>query len=182
MRFTEQNYPQYSVYIALQAFAGIRLEELIRAQKSSEGKFLLDWINLDEKQIIIPAHICKTNDDWVMKDLSENLWHWILAYAGNKPTGNLIHPQGSRQLTKIRKEIVSLPEFTEKKWPKNGLRHTFCTMHISLLGDAAKTATLLRHSNINTLRKHYEAKLVPTRVAQEYFSIVPQLQPKLKIA
>lgn len=59
-------------------------------------------------------------------------------------------------------------------WRVNALRHTFATMHMSLCGDAKKTATILRHHNQDRLWNNYLANRVPIDDARRYFEIVPK--------
>jgi hypothetical protein len=58
-------------------------------------------------------------------------------------------------------------------WPKNAMRHTFCTMMMSAYGDAAKVATWSRHTNASQLYKSYVAKLVSREEAQRFTEILP---------
>lgn len=54
------------------------------------------------------------------------------------------------------------------------MRHTFATMHVSLHGDPAKTAVLLRHRNQQRLWQNYLASLVSEEDAKAYFELSPQ--------
>jgi hypothetical protein len=57
--------------------------------------------------------------------------------------------------------------------PHNALRHSFCTYHVAMHGDAGKTATLLTHrGNVSILYEHYRGNA--TRAAGEaYFNLRP---------
>ncbi len=56
------------------------------------------------------------------------------------------------------------------------MRHTFCTMLISLHSDAAKVANWSRHTNAKMLYSNYVAKLVPKETAEAFCEIVPEIQ------
>jgi len=62
-------------------------------------------------------------------------------------------------------------------WPKNALRHTFCTMLMSLHGDAAKVANWSRHTNASQLYRSYVARLVSREEAGRFCSILPTKNP-----
>jgi integrase len=53
------------------------------------------------------------------------------------------------------------------------MRHTFCTMLMSLYGDAAKVATWSRHANASQLYRSYVAKLVSRDEAKRFTAILP---------
>lgn len=53
------------------------------------------------------------------------------------------------------------------------MRHTFCTMLMSLHGDAAKVANWSRHTNASQLYKSYVARLVSREEAGRFIRIVP---------
>jgi hypothetical protein len=57
--------------------------------------------------------------------------------------------------------------------PHNALRHSFCTFHCALYGDAGKTATLLTHrGNVAILYQHYKGN-AGRPDAERYFGIMP---------
>jgi hypothetical protein len=58
-------------------------------------------------------------------------------------------------------------------WPHNALRHTFCTMLISLYSDAARVANWSRHSAPKQLYQSYVTKLVSPEEAKRFCEILP---------
>ena len=54
----------------------------------------------------------------------------------------------------------------------NVLRHSFCSYHVALHQDAAKTALLMQHTNQAMLYRHYKG-LALRADAERYFSIKP---------
>lgn len=146
--------------VALLAFCGLRRNEA--------NLMRWEWIDEARKRIVIPAKICKTRDDWVLQSptLPETAWKWLSAVPANKKNGR-VPPLGNGTARKLFSRIGAKKE-------KNGFRHTFCTMHISLADSAEKTALLLRHRGTQMLYRHYLAKLVPKEEAEAYFAISPE--------
>jgi hypothetical protein len=55
--------------------------------------------------------------------------------------------------------------------PHNALRHSFCTYHVALYGDAGNTATLLTHrGNVSILYEHYRGNAT-RKQAQQWFGL-----------
>lgn len=156
-----EKHPRYVANYALRAFCGLRTAEAARMR--------WEYIDFDRKRIVIPAEVCKTRDDWVLQSpmLPETVFRWLSMVPQSHRKGRICAPNG-----KYTDYIVSgLPW----PWPSNCLRHTFCTMHISMEGSADKTALLLRHRGTNMLYQHYLAKLVPKEEAEEFFGLSPNL-------
>lgn len=174
MAWMESNRPHYVACYALQCFAGIRAAEVARVQ--------WNWIDINAKTITLPGWFevdgkqvqgTKTADDWVLHDLPDNLWAWLKAYKGE---GRWRWP-ASKPTEIIRRELARIPEHAINPWPQNAMRHTFCTMAISMHQSADKVALWSRHTNARQLYKSYVAKLVSKADAERYFSIVPTKKP-----
>jgi hypothetical protein len=58
-----------------------------------------------------------------------------------------------------------------KKWPADGLRHSWVTYRFALRGDAARTAAEAGHDQA-VLHRHYRA-LATKAVAERWFAILP---------
>lgn len=168
LHWMETARPYKCAMVALQLFAGIRTAETQR--------WRWEWVDFKGKQIVLPGWVIdggkripgtKTRDDWVMTGLPDNLWPWLEKYHGVCPQGRVqyIRQQG------IARMINAAPI---THWPHNALRHTFCTMHISLHQDAAKTALLLRHQSPAQLHRSYLGKMVAREEAEEFFAIMPK--------
>jgi len=57
--------------------------------------------------------------------------------------------------------------------PRNTFRHSFCAYHITLYGDAGKTATLLTHrGNVSILYEHYKGN-TSRADGEQWFGIEP---------
>ncbi len=151
--------PEFIPWAAIQAFAGVRHAEADR--------FLWEWVDCDHERLVVPADICKTDDDWVIQGLPPALWNWLREYrsegAFRKPDSKLV--------SKLRRRWVEGEVI--KAWPSNALRHTFCTMHMSLTQSPDATAAKMRHQNTKQLWRSYCAKIVPAKVAEAYFASAP---------
>lgn len=172
MEYLDLHAPKYVPWHALQLFAGIRRAEV--------GRMDWDWIDIEAKTVTLPGwreeqtgsvvRVVKTGDDWVLHDLPENLWTWL----GKHRSAGRIKVPGNDTVEKLHGEVF--PEQLTPpipKWPQNAMRHTFCTMMISLHGDAAKVANWSRHSSPKQLYKSYVAKLVSKVEAKRFCSIIP---------
>lgn len=156
-----EKYPRFVANYALRAFCGLRTAEAARMR--------WEYIDFERKRIVIPAEVCKTRDDWVLQSpmLPETVFKWLSMVPQSHRKGKISAPD--------RKYVDGIVSDLPWPWPRNCLRHTFCTMHISLEGSADKTALLLRHRGTNMLYQHYLAKLVPKEEAEEFFGLSPNL-------
>lgn len=157
LRYARKTCPVWLPNLALRSFVGLRTAEASRMH--------WEWISFERKRILIPAEICKTRDDWVLQspNLPETVFRWLALVPESRRVGAI--PAPPRTLSAV------VPAANKR----NGFRHTFCTMHISLYGSADKTATLLKHKGSSMLYSHYLGKLVPEEEAREYFSLAPDL-------
>lgn len=156
--------PEFIPWAAIQAFAGIRHAEA--------DQFRWEWVDCEHERLVVPAAICKTDDDWVIQGLPSALWNWLRAHRGE---GRFRKPD-SHLITDMRKTWVAEKIITA--WPKNAFRHTFCTMHMSLTQAPDATAAKMRHQNTKQLWRSYCAKIVPAKVAEAYFASAPATRSK----
>ncbi len=175
MAWLENNRPHFVAWHAIQIFAGLRNAEA--------GRFQWEWIDLDRQIITLPGWIfdqgeakrgVKTGDDWALHDLPENLWLWLQKY---RPLAKKFQHPSPNAILEIRRRHFPQLSSPIPQWPQNAMRHTFCTMMISLHSDAAKVANWSRHTNARQLYKSYVAKLVAKEEAEAFFSIVPDSNP-----
>jgi len=68
---------------------------------------------------------------------------------------------------------LKLKENEGGRWPKNGLRHAFCTHYLALTGDLQKTAYMAGNTP-EMIQKDYDGKLFKKEQAEEYFNILPE--------
>lgn len=158
--------------IALGLFAGIRPEEIARA----DGKPGLTWSHIDRGQrtIRIPAEASKTGRARVIEGLPECLWGWLEGdYAPLDP----VCPVSARSLTDgIQTSAGFFARKQSKRqrikpWPHDAVRHSFATYHVALHRDPGRTAGILGHEdNPRTLHRHYRG-LALEADAKAYFSL-----------
>lgn len=123
---------------ALGLFAGLRPYEICR----------LDWsaLNTDEKFIRVSAEVSKTRRGRIIENLPETLWAWL-----STPGEGKVCPLRPVDFTSACKRAAGV-----KKWPHDGLRHTFATYHVAAFNDPGRTAMLLGHEGSPTLlHRHY---------------------------
>ena len=144
---------------ALLMFCGLR--------RTEANAMRWEWIDESRERIVIPAEICKTRDDWVLQSpaLPSTVWEWLAVVPPDEKKGNLPSLENNALFRILADAAV--------EYRRNGFRHTFCTMHISLADSAEKTALLLRHRGTQMLYRHYLAKLVPKEEAERYFALSP---------
>lgn len=150
---------KYLANVALRLFCGLRAAEAARMQ--------WEWIDEERKRIVIPAKICKTRDDWVLQCplLPETIFRWLAVVPASEKHGSVPAPSHHEETMLFKRAGM--------QWRRNAMRHTFCTMHVSLFDSADKTALLLKHKGTAMLYKHYLAKLVPREEAEAYFALSP---------
>lgn len=146
--------PQFLPHFALRAFAGLRTAEAQRMR--------WEWIDFEARRIVVPAEICKTRDRHVLQapSLPDAVFRRLEPFR--KAEGAIPFPAN----VTWRARILSKLSFA---WSKNALRHTFCTMHVTLRGEAATTAELLRHKSPRMLYSNYLGEKATLADAQAYF-------------
>ncbi len=143
--------PDCVIPIALQAFAGVRTEELRRLR--------WDCLDLEEGEMALDESITKTNHYRVVS-LQPNLLAWIRRYAPAKAHrwGPLIPADWKRKATRIRNRagwaVVDLktkdsaaaqPPAEAPAWPTNALRKSFGSAHLKAFGSLDTTITEMGH-------------------------------------
>lgn len=151
---------------ALAFFAGIRTEELCRAESdNSDGRLYWSDVDFEQKTITIRAAVAKTRKARTLYNLPENLWAWL-------PVGlsGPVMPMNPRNMRAARKRAyVSIGM---DKWPHNVARHSFAThgywrgyeWAVSIMGHTGGPELFYRH-----YRGH-----VSEQDADDYFTITPK--------
>jgi integrase len=147
-------------FLAVQLFGGLRREE---AERLTEAEILKD-------SILVSARNKTRKKRFV--EINETLRAW-LALPGELPLKNLV-----RRVRRVRGEIrrvqskrgVREKHVIDIPWPKNALRHSFCSYALPVLG-AKQTANQAGHSE-DVLYSHYR-ELVTRDAALAFWSIVP---------
>jgi len=143
--------------LAIGAFAGLRPAEIRR----------LTWeaVDLEERHIAISALTAKTASRRLVP-VCNNLLAWLL--CAPKRVGPVLPLSIAieRDLVLAARKAAGI-----KKWPVDGLRHSWVTYRFALTGDAARTASEAGHDQA-VLHRHYRALATKTQ-AEKWFSILP---------
>jgi integrase len=144
---------EYAPYVALNAFSGLRKEEIKR----------LEWdeVKLDRDLIDLPAEKSK-NHRRKLIEILPTLKVWLAPFA------KLSGPVVPNNLIKVMQEAKRTAGITP--WPQNALRHSFVSYAVVLKG-IPWTAEQADHSEA-MLKKHYR-EVVDKETAQKYWDIKP---------
>jgi integrase len=153
-------------FITLQAFAGIRTEELVPAEKDAKA-VPLDWsdIDLDARQIHVSQETGKTGERLV--PISENLAIWLRLHA--RPAGPICTVKNTASaLTRIKRR-AGLP--AGKGESRNVLRKSFISYRIGETSHRAQVAEEAGTS-LSKIKSNYRRAATAGQAAQ-WFSILP---------
>ena len=141
-------------FLALVLFGGLRVAEARRCKSS----------NLTNSTIDLGGESCKLNERRCVK-MSAQLCAWLSAWqADGQLYGAVDVPDFAHRLQRLQKVSgVTIP--------KNGLRHSFCSYHLELIG-ADATARAANNSP-TMLFKHYVSQ-VTKEDAQAFAGILPE--------
>lgn len=148
--------PQVCARLALEAFAGLRF--------SSAARLVKEDVNFADKGITLPAAKLKTRKRHYIDGLPANLWKWLRKAPDEAWTLT------ERQYVALKGEAFRLSGVLN---PGNVLRHSFCSYHVALHKDAARTAVILCHASPRTLYQHYKGRTTE-QDAKRYFRLEPK--------
>lgn len=148
--------PKAATCIALQAFAGVRSEELLR----------LTWADLERRKgfIEITAGKAKRAQRRLIP-VTSNLLQW-LEHAPR--SSNPVWPHSKPFLFEAMRNAADKALVT---WKANGLRHSFITYRLAATKDVAAVA--LEAGNSPTMIFRHYRELATEGEANEWFGIVP---------
>jgi integrase len=151
-------------YIALGLFAGLRSAEL----KRLDGK----EVNFEERAIIVGQQVAKKRSRRVV-EMCDALYAWLSPLDPLK--GPIVDVKQFRDNMDELRKAAGL-----EIWPHNGLRHSFGSYHLSLHGDAVKTAGKMGHRSSDVVHNHYKA-LVLKKEAERFWGLRPMVQDEGKM-
>jgi integrase len=154
-RLLESATPEILPYFAIAAFAGLRSAELGR----------LDWgeIHLDRGYIEVSAAKSKTASRRLVTILP-NLKAWLAPHA--RKHGSIL-PLNPRVKIEAARKRAGM-----KRWPQNGLRHSFASYHLAKFQDAPALALQMGHTTTGMLFTHYR-EVVSPQDAKQYWEVTP---------
>jgi|GEM_PF-1012692 len=152
----------------LQLFAGIRPEELASPEKPG-----LQWehINRKEKIIRVPGDVAKGNAKQsmarVLDTLPDNIWSWLK----DAPKTGPVFPFRYIEISRTAKRLSGYGG--ARKWPSDGLRHTFATYHVAAFQNPGHTALLMGHrGSTQMLYRNYRG-LTTKAEGDRFFGLLP---------
>ena len=149
--------------LAIGAFSGLRDAEIKR----------LEWSEIDLVRgfIEVKASKAKTARRRII-EIQPNLAAWLRPYRNM--AGRVVPPNARNKLDVIRKEAGL------RRWPKNGLRHSFASYRLAATHDAPRVASELGHTSPQMLYGVYR-ELVRPEEAERYWKIAPTRSEAEKI-
>jgi integrase len=141
--------------LVIAAFAGLREAEIQR----------LDWseVDLARGHIEVKAAKAKSARRRIIP-IQPNLAAWLRPYSGL--TGRVV-PAGARAKIERARTAAGL-----KRWPNNGLRHSFASYRLAAIGDAPRVAHELGHASPQMLYSTYREVVRPEE-ADRYWQLEP---------
>jgi integrase len=154
--------PEFIPVLALGAFTGIRMAELMR----------LEWkeVNFHTGFVQLPGRKTKSRGH---RDVAmpPNLVAWLAPYVGR--TGLI----WNRSQSFFNHSLQPICKTIGIKWPKNGLRHSYASYHLKKHHNQNLLALDLGHKSGDLIFSNYRA-LASEKDAERYFNIMPPKQPE----
>ena len=164
--------PEFAVCLAIQAFAGVRTDEL---QK-------LTWADLDRRDGFIEVAAAKSKTAARrLTPIPDNLAAWI---AGADRTGKKVWPYRAAQYNDEQVATAAAAQKAENekhknnpanaaeiKWKHNGPRHSFISYRVAEIQNMNQVA-LESGTSVKKIIEHYR-ELVTPKEAKEWFGIIP---------
>ena len=147
--------PKIHAYIAIAAFAGLRIAEL--------DKLHWDQVNLQSGLIEVTATSSKTSSRRHVT-IQPNLHEWLFRQPDRV---GRVKPKNLRRLLDAAWNALDIGRPRQ-----NDFRHSFASYHYAMFEKPDQTAMELGHSDTSMLYKHYR-ELVTKKEAESFWSILP---------
>jgi integrase len=157
--------------LAIGAFAGLRDSEIQR----------LDWseVRLERRFIEVKAAKAKSARRRLVP-IQPNLAAWLRSYANM--TGAVVPGADGVRRDAARGRLLRLRKSAGiTKWPRNGLRHSFCSYRLAATNNAHLVASELGHTTSQLVYQHYR-ELVRPDEAERYWQIEPVAETEKIVA
>lgn len=158
--------PRAVAYLALRAFCGIRFEEMSRLQVSH--------IHLSTHCIALTADITKTGASRLVP-ITPALGEWLRRYLPKRGP--------VQTFAQMSNKLVKMVRAAGLENRHNGLRDSFISYRVALLGDIPKVAQESGNSP-DMIRDSYrelrmpDGRIITASAARRYFGIRPEVCPK----
>jgi integrase len=152
-------------YHVLGFFAGIRPEELERTA--------WEFINLDEKAIVLPANMTKTGSRRVV-EINDTLADWLrwMAARFGLQQGPIV------STVNLRARLRAVRETAKVEWIQDGMRHTYASNWLAIHKDEHRLRDNLGHKSADELWDHYH-KAVTKAEAAKFWKVLPPAKRKI---
>ena len=158
LRLAETDAPEIIPYLAIGAFAGVRVAEIQRLRVRD--------INLPQRIIPLSSDITKTNQRRTAK-IPTNLAAWLEKHVAGEPDDLVVKCRVPAAVLK------GLCMKLELKWPSNAMRHSFVSYMTQLLHNPSELAEQCGHSMLVNSTNY--KNLVTPKDAAAWFNIFPTL-------
>ena len=140
--------------LCLQAFAGIRAEELKR----------LGWehVHLNDRHIVVPDSVAKTEERRLVP-VSANLAAWLQTHV--KAAGPVC------PYTNLANVYAHLARRAQVPWKRNGLRHSWISYRVAVIKNVPQVAFEAGNSPAMIYRNYL--KFVSESSAKQWFNLLP---------
>lgn len=157
LRYTLGVHPEFLVRLACEMFLGLRT--------SSAARIREEHLSRKERLVHITRDIIKTNSTHNVAPPA-NLWAWVERGWDLFTTTPISESKWMHAKSKLLNGA-------EVPHPRNVLRHTFCSYHLSAFQNPGATAWLLMHTDQELLWQTYRETATP-KDGQAYFRLLPQ--------
>lgn len=152
-------------YHVLGFFAGIRPEELERTER--------EFINLEEKAIILPAKATKTGTRRVI-EINDTLAEWLRWIASRFGIQQALIVSG----TNLRKRLRAVREAARVTWIQDAMRHSYASNWLAIHKDEHRLRDNLGHKSADELWDHYH-KATTQSEAKKFWKVLPPVNQKV---
>jgi integrase len=172
---------QFLPWLALNAFSGVRLQEISLAREASRRKDPLRWEDFDwsAREIAVRPETSKTGRARRVPIL-DNLFEWLTPW--HTATGKVCdgHPADHEARRVVREANKVLEKANDKRrvaWRKNALRHSYGSYRMAIIQNKHQLAYEMGNS-VAMIDAHYHNPR-PAADARAYFLIMPEESSKV---
>jgi integrase len=157
--------PDVVPMLAIGAFAGLRDSEIQQ----------LEWNEVNQARGFIEVKAAKAKSARRrLVRIQPNLAAWLQPYTGL--SGAVVPGANAQSLSRrdpARSKLLRVRKAAGLvKWPKNGLRHSFCSYRLAATNNAHLVASELGHTTSQLVYQHYREVVAPEE-AERYWEIKP---------
>jgi len=157
--------PHVVPMLAIGAFAGLRDSEIQQ----------LEWNEVNQARGFIEVKAAKAKSARRrLVPIAPNLSAWLRPYSGL--TGAVVPGADTRSSTRrdpARGKLLRVRKAAGMmKWPRNGLRHSFCSYRLAATNNAHLVASELGHTTSQLVYQHYREVVTPED-AERFWKIEP---------